>query len=202
MINIFNENIIINKVERSPMDGKSALHEAKILFASGHPKESIPFFTAALNQGLDPVLIGLSRGTANMAIQKYDDAENDFTLVLETDPDNERAYYFRGVARVALGEYEHAIRDLTRSLIKNHSRGIAYLARGLAYAQLGEEKDAALDFNSAAAFSSAEVDSFLRIFENRKSQFNKTLAMLKHNSAPWKALLTREEAAKIKDWLS
>jgi tetratricopeptide (TPR) repeat protein len=103
---------------------------------------------------------------------------------------------------VALSEYENAVEDLTRSLTKNHSRGIAYLARGLAYAELGEETDAALDFNSAAAFSSAEVESFLKLFENHKSQLNKTMVMLKRESAPWKALLTNEEADKIKNWLS
>ncbi|HBI15160.1 MAG TPA: hypothetical protein DDY20_06545 [Desulfobulbaceae bacterium] len=182
------------------MDGKNSLREGKILFASGQPEQSIPYFTAVLEQGIDPVLIGLCRGTANMALGRYLDAKEDFTLVLNNDPKNERGYFFRGIARFALGEYEPAIEDLTRSLTKNHNRGIAYLVRGLAYAELGEEKDAALDFNSAAAFSSAEVDSFLKLFKNHNSQLNKTIAMLKKHSAPWKALLTREDADKIRNW--
>ena len=184
------------------MDGKLSLREGKILFASGQPEKSIPYFTAALEQGIDPVIVGLSRGTANMALGQHRAAKEDFTLVLNYDPQNERGYFFRGIARFALGEYESAIEDLTRSLTKNHDRGIAYLARGLAYAQLGEEKDAALDFHSAAAFSSAEVESFLKLFQSHDSQLNKTMAMLRKQSAPWKALLTREEADKIRIWLS
>lgn len=183
------------------MDGKSSLREGKILFASGQPEESIPYFTAALEQGIDPVVIGLSRGTANMALRRYLEAKEDYTLVLHHDPENERGYFFRGVARFASGEYEPAIEDLTRSLMKNPNRGIAYLARGLAHAELGAEKDAALDFHSAAAFSTAEVESFLKLFEDHNSQLNKTMSMLKKQSAPWKALLTREEAEKIRNWL-
>lgn len=184
------------------MDEKSPLLEGKILFASGRPEESIRCFTEALEQGMDPVITGLSRGTAHMAIRRYSEAKEDFTRVLNAEPDNERAYYFRGVARMALGEYEDAIKDLTSSLMKNHNRGIAYLARGLAYAELGDEKDAALDFNSASSFSLAEVDSFLKIFEDHKGQLNKTMAMLRRQSAPWKALLTEEEANKIITWLT
>jgi len=183
------------------MDGKLSLREGRILFASGQPEQSIPYFTAALEQGIDPVIIGLSRGTAYIALGRYLEAKEDFTLVLNNDPQNERGYFFRGIARFALGEYAPAIEDLTRSLTKNHNRGIAYLARGLAYAKLGEKKDAALDFNSAAAFSSAEVESFLKLFESHNSRLNKTMAMLKKQSAPWKALLTREEAEKIRNWL-
>ena len=41
------------------MDGKLSLHEGMVLFASGRPEESIPHFTAALEQGIDPVMIGL-----------------------------------------------------------------------------------------------------------------------------------------------
>lgn len=183
------------------MDGKSSLREGKILFASGQPEKSIPYFTAALEQGIDPVTIGLSRGAAYLALGRYPDAREDFTLVLKNDPENERGFFFRGIARFALGEYEPAIGDLTRSLTKNHNRGTAYLARGLAYAELGEEGDSALDFHSAAAFSTAEVESFLKLFEGHTGQLNKTMAMLKKQSAPWKVLLTREEADRIRTML-
>ena len=121
-------------------------------------------------------------------------------MALEHEPENERAHYFRGVARFALGEYANAVADLTRSLTKNHVRGIAYLARGLAYAELGEQRDAALDLSTASSFSSAEVDSFLKLFGSDKSRRNRTMAMLRRESAPWRSLLTREEAAKIRSW--
>lgn len=180
------------------MDGNAPLQEGKILFASGRPAASIPLFTAALDQGADPLVIGLSRGAAYIALQRYGEAKEDFSLAIEADRHNERAYYYRGIAEVALGEYHSAIDDLTRSLVQNHGRGIAHLARGIAYAELGQEKDAELDFNSASAFTKAELESFLKVFDNHPGQRDKTLAMLKRQSAPWKALLTEAEA----DWLS
>ena len=182
------------------MDGDAYLREAKILFASGQPEQSIRYFSLALEHGSDPLIVGLSRGTAWMAQGMHREAEQDFTMALEDDPGNERAHYFRGVARFALGEYANAVADLTRSLTQNHVRGIAYLARGLAYAELGEQKDAALDLSTASSFSSAEVDSFLKLFGNDKSRRNRTMSMLRRESAPWKSLLTKEEAEKIRSW--
>ena len=180
---------------------KLSLQEGKILFASGNPEASIPFFTTALEQGADQVTVGLSRGSANMALQRFTDAKEDFTLVIDAAPQNERAYYFRGIAEIALQQYEAAIVDLTRSLTKNHKRGIAYLARGLAYTELGNEKDAQLDFNSASAFSEAELQSFLKVFDNHPAQRNKTIEMLKRQGAPWKALLSQKEADAIRNSL-
>jgi tetratricopeptide (TPR) repeat protein len=180
------------------MNGKRLLQEGKILFASGQPEKSIPLFTSALEHGADPLMVGLSRGAANMALQCYPEAKKDFTLAIDTDPENERAYYYRGIAEIALGEYREAVEDLTRSLARCHNRGIAYLARGLAYAELGEERDARLDFNSASAFSEAELQSFLRVFDNHPAQRRRSMEMLKRQGAPWKALLTETDAEKLR----
>lgn len=184
------------------MKGESYLREAKILFASGFPAESISYFTRALEHGCDPVACGLSRGAAYMARGMHRQAAEDFSRVLAIDAAGERAYYFRGVAFLALGEYENAVRDLTTCLSRNHDRGIAHLARGLAYAELGEERDAALDFSSASSFSSAEVDAFCRLFAGHRQQFDRTMRMLRRESAPWKTLLTREDARLIRSWFN
>lgn len=184
------------------MKGESYLREAKILFASGCLEESVRCFNRALESGCDPVIGRLSRGAAYMAQGRHRLAVEDFSRVLEIDAAGERAYYFRGLAFMALGEYENAIRDLTICLTRNHDRGIAYLARGLAYAEIGEERDAALDFSSASSFSSAEVDGFCRLFAGHRRQLDRTLAMLRRESAPWKTLLTREDAELIRSWFN
>jgi hypothetical protein len=46
------------------------------------------------------------------------------------------------------------------------------------------------------------VGSFLRLFAGHKGRLKKTMAMLKRESAPWKALLTREDAERLRKWLS
>ncbi len=179
------------------MEDRDNLRTAKIFFASGQLEKSIEYFTLAEDDGCDIVDICLSRGAAAMALGLYEKAEKDFTRALHEDEENERAHYFRGVARVALGEYEKAINDLTFSLIRNNNRGIAHLARGLAYSELGNEKDAALDFNTASAFSDAELQSFKKLFGDIPSPFTNTKALLAKENAPWNNLLSRDAAKKL-----
>jgi Flp pilus assembly protein TadD len=121
--------------------------------------------------------------------------------VLEEDKDNERAFYFRGIARAALGQYTAAIQDLTQSLSRNNDRGIAHLIRGLAYSELGQSKDAELDFNTAAAFSSSEMESFKNVFSVIDSPFKNTKKMLAEGSGPWKNLLSDRSAEMLRGLL-
>lgn len=179
------------------MKDRNYLQEAKIFFASGQLEKSIDYFTLAENEGYDIIDICLSRGAAAMALGQYAAAEKDFTRGLLEDEDNERAHYFRGIALVALGDYEKAIADLTFSLIRNNNRGIAHIARGLAYGELGNNRDAALDFNTASAFSDAELQSFKKLFGNIPNPFNNSKALLAKENAPWNNLLSRDAAKKL-----
>lgn len=184
------------------MKQKDTLQEAKLYFASGQLNESIEKFNVAeREQGHDTVDLCLSRGAARVALGKYKEAEDDFTRVLAEDTENERAYYFRGITRAAQGKYENAIQDLTLSLIRNNDRGIAHLVRGLAYSELGKENDAVLDFNSASAFSNAELQSFKRLFGDTVSPFKNTQALLAEENAPWNNLLTVGSADKLRKLL-
>lgn len=184
------------------MGHANQFREAKILFASGHLEESIELFNIAEDCGSKLIDVCLSRGAARVALGRYQDAEQDFTRVLGEDKDNERAYYFRGISRVALGHYEDAIQDLTQSLTRNHQRGIAHLVRGLAYSELGEKSDAELDFNSASAFSEAELQSFEKLFGKIPSPFQNTKALLAKENAPWNNLLTGRSADMLRSLLS
>ena len=177
------------------------LREAKIFFATGQLEKSIEFFTLAYEQGGEPMAVCLSRGAAAMALGHYREAAEDFSRVLRKDAKHERAHYYRGLAHAALGEYQQAIDDLTFSLTRNHDRGIAHLVRGLAYAELGQEKFAALDFNTASAFSEAEIQSFKKLFGDCKKIFQNTTALLAKENAPWNNLLSNDDAEKLRTLL-
>ena len=162
--------------------------------ACGKLTESVELFTLAEKYGLGTIDLWLSRGAALMASGDYRNAEQDFSKVLEEDPQNERACYFRGIALVALGRYEEGIHDLTASLRRNNDRGIAHLIRGLAYLELGEEFDSQLDLNSASAFSDAEIRSFKNLFGNFPGSYTRTRSLLAEENAPWNTLLSRDSA--------
>ncbi len=183
------------------MEKANILQEAKIYFASGQLNKSIDSFNIAEHEGYDLIDICLSRGAAQVALGRYSEAEQDFTRVLQEDQESERAYYFRGIARAALRKFDGAITDLTRCLVKNNNRGIAHLVRGLAYAELGDDKDAVLDFNSASAFSDAELNSFKNLFGDGPSPFQNTQMLLARENAPWNNLLSGETAERLKNLL-
>ena len=173
-------------------DTNTIVKKAKIYFASGQLEKSIEYFSLAESFGEHLIDIWMSRGAAHMALGNYQAASKDFALVLQQDPENERAYYFQGVALVALGEFEDAVESLTQSLMRNNNRGIAHLLRGVAYVELGNDSDAVLDINSASAFSSAEFESFAKVFGNMPDVFKHSKALFSRENAPWNNLLSRE----------
>ena len=183
------------------MSFTNLLQEAKILFASGQLDKSIEQFNRAEHEGCDSIDLYLSRAAAFIALGKYEQAEKDLDVVIQEDKENERAYYFRGIARIAMQKFEAGANDLTQSLVRNHDRGIAHLLRGLAYSELGNQKDAVLDFNSASAFSKAELNSFKQLFGNDAHIFEKSQALLSETNAPWKNLMSKETAERLRGLL-
>lgn len=176
-------------------------HKAQELFITGHPEESIEYFTIAEQEGCNPVDVFLSRGAVFLNIGRHDDAIDDFNKVLEIDVNNERAFYYRGIANMVKGSYEPAVEDLTRSIELNHERGVAFLARGLCLSELDRMDEAARDLKTAIAFSSIEVEKFANLFGENRTLLDKSIALLEGDRGPWKIVLDETEANKLKKWL-
>jgi len=176
-------------------------HKAQELFFTGHPEESIEYFTRAEEDGCNPVDVFLSRGAAFLNIGRYDEAIEDFGKILEIDVKNERAFYYKGVAEMIKGSYEPAVKDLTRSVELNHERGVAFLARGLCLSELDRMDEAARDIKTAIAFSNIEVEKFANMFGENRTLFDKSIALLEGERGPWKIVLDEAEVNKLKKWL-
>ncbi len=183
------------------MDPQHQLREAKMLFASGQLDQSIESFNRAEAQGSALIDTCLSRGAALVALHRFEEAERDFSRVLEADQDNERAYYFRGVARAALGQYQAAILDFTQSLNRNSGRTVARLLRGLAHSELGQSSEAEVDLNSAAALSETQMESFKNLFGLIDSPFKNTREMLSKERSAWKNVLSDRSARMLRNLL-
>lgn len=175
--------------------------EGKEHFFEGHPEESIVLFTKAAEGGCNPVEVYLNRGAAYLTTAHYREAEGDFSLVLGIDTDNERAHYYRGVARLLMGNYDGAAKDLTASITVNHDRGVSFLARGIALAELGKEDEATRDFKTATVLSDVEVEGFMNLFGDNRSQFNRSMSLLEGDRGPLKVVLDENEVEKLKKWL-
>ena len=183
------------------MNRQQQLREAKILFASGQLDKSIESFNRAEDLGSDIIDTCLSRGAAFVALRRFEEAERDFSRVLEADSENERAFYFRGVSRAALGQFQAAINDLSQSISRNNDRGLALLLRGLAYSELGRNEDAERDFNAAAVSSEYEMESFKNVFSVIDSPFKNTKAKLSEDNVSWKNVLSDRSAQMLRNLL-
>jgi len=176
-------------------------HKAQELFFTGHPEESIEYFTNAEKEGCNPVDVFLSRGAAFLNIGKYDNAIDDFGRVLKIDVNNERAFYYKGIAEMIKGSYELAVEDLTHSIELNHERGVAFLARGLCFSELDRMDEAARDLKTAIAFSNIEVEKFANMFGENRTLLDKSIKLLEGDRGPWKIVFDEAEADKLKKWL-
>jgi tetratricopeptide (TPR) repeat protein len=183
------------------MTNNELLHEAKTLFATGHPKESIELFTKAEEQGCNPVTTYLSRGAAYLTIGELDKSLDDFDRVLEIDADNERAYYYRGLVHLQKGDFKKALSDLSTLISFNHDRGAAFFARGLAYAELDRTDESLRDLKTAIAFSNKEVESFANLFGENRTLFGKSMALLEGERGPWSIVMNEDEVNKLKKWI-
>ncbi|MCX5883861.1 MAG: tetratricopeptide repeat protein [Deltaproteobacteria bacterium] len=88
------------------------------------------------------------RGSAYVQMGNFEDAVNDFTQAITSDPNFDEAYYSRGRALGRLGKHEQAISDFTRALSLNPTAN-AYADRGTAYGILGQHAQAISDFTQA-----------------------------------------------------
>ncbi len=176
-------------------------HEAKSLFATGHPEESIKFFTKAEKNGCNPVTVFLSRGVALINIGQFEDSIDDFNNVLAVDTDNDRALYYRGVAHLLQGEFIEAIDDLSSSIMFNHDSGATFLARGLAHAELDHLEQSLRDLKIAVAFSNIDIEIFANPFGENRTLFGKSMALLEGDDGPWSIVMNKKEVNKLKKWI-
>ena len=183
------------------MTDNEFLNEAKSMFATGHPMESIELFTKAGKEGCNPVTVSLSRGAAFLTAGELDKSIDDFNRVLEIDIDNERAFYFRGIAHLMKGEFVHSVADLSKSITFNHERGAAFFARGLAFAELDHTDESLRDFKTAIAFSNKEVEGFASLFGENRTLFGKSMALLEGERGPWSIVMNEDEVNKLKKWI-
>jgi tetratricopeptide (TPR) repeat protein len=188
-------------LEVTVMTGNELLQEAKTLFATGHPKESIQLFTKAEEQGGNPVTTYMSRGAAYLTIGELDKSLDDFNRLLEIDADNERAFYYRGIVHLRKGNFHKALSDLSTSIVLNHERGAAFLARGLAYAELDLIDASLRDLKTAIAFSNKEVEGLANLFGESRTLFDKSMALLEGERGPWSVVMNEDEVNKLKKWI-
>ncbi len=136
--------------------------------------------TVPLSQMPDPspinerALVWFERGNAYVQLGNFEDAVNDFTQAINTDPNFADAYYNRGLVLGRLEKHEQAISDFTQALTLNPKNINAFADRGVAYGSLGQHALAISDFTQAITlnpnFASAYYNRAVGYFVEKKCE--------------------------------
>ena len=95
---------------------------------------------------------------------QYSEAIQDFTKVIELNPDDAEAYYFRGSTYYSQGEHNHAIKaikDFTKAIELNPDDAETYHFRGFIHYSNGEYDHAIKDFTKAIELNPDYAEAYL-----------------------------------------
>jgi tetratricopeptide (TPR) repeat protein len=166
-------------------------------FLGGDLVYSIQAFSDALEQGEHPFHSHLNRGIAYLKIGQFEQAIEDFDLILKRDVFHEQALFYRGVAKLNLEENEEAIHDLDRSLVLNPDRGVAYLARGLAHHALGHWDEVEKNIHDNHALNGVELGGFMEDYILSDALFGRILKFFEKDNGKWRLSLTEDEIQRM-----
>ena len=108
----------------------------------------------------EPVLavIHKHRGMAYFALNKYDEALEDFAKSISYDPNAFRTYYYKGIVYSIVKKYTEAVECFTQSLELNELQAHTHYRRALSYYELGEFEKSMQDVSDALSLGIKEEE--------------------------------------------
>ena len=92
----------------------------------------------------------IKQGVANIELEKYNQAIEDFSQAIGLDPNNAEYYYKRGITYGNLNQHQRAIEDFNEAIRLNPKYAEAYSNRGFVYmVKLENKKKACSDWKRA-----------------------------------------------------
>ena len=120
----------------------------------GHLSEAVDIYTRIIEAVPDSeknvlAVIRKHRGMAFFAMNKLEDALEDFQKSIDADPKAFRSYYYKGIVYSILKQYKEAIECYTKSLEINEFQAHTNFRRAMANYELGEYEQAMNDLDVA-----------------------------------------------------
>ena len=118
-----------------------------------------PLITACANP--------LANNSFNNGVDKYEQGDyqgaiDDWSKVIEINPQEVDAYYNRGIAKDKLGDHQGAIADYTKAIEINPQYANAYLNRGIDRETVNDLKGACLDWRKAAGLGKENAAEWVK----------------------------------------
>lgn len=123
----------------------------------GRLEEAVEIYTRIIEAVPDktgniPAVIHKHRGMAYFAMNKLEEAIQDFEDSINADPKAFRSYYYKGIVCSVMKKYEEAVDAYSHSLELNEFQCHTNLRRAMAYYELGEYEKAMNDLDVAIKF--------------------------------------------------
>ncbi|NQV18677.1 MAG: tetratricopeptide repeat protein [Armatimonadetes bacterium] len=118
------------------------------LFTAGKFKESLSLLEK-YNKIIPKIFYYGTKGFINRELEKYSEAINSFSKVIELDSKDDIIYINRGICYTELNEYTKAIEDFNKAIKLKPEDAYTYYNRGICYDELKEYKKAIADYTKA-----------------------------------------------------
>ena len=95
-------------------------------------------------------------------MNQFGAAEDDFTLVLELDPNDDPSYYHRGKVKMILEKYSSALADLNHAIDLDDKNGSYFKLRGNLKYQLEDKTGGCGDWKVAEKLGEPRMDFYIK----------------------------------------
>ncbi|MBQ9470491.1 MAG: DUF3808 domain-containing protein [Bacteroidales bacterium] len=139
-------------LEQQPNNAEFIMRHGILLNHKGNFDKAVEVFASAMqqhpNEGI-AIQVLMNKAAAELNLNNFGAAIDDYSSVLEIDPRSTNAYSYRGMANYKAGNYKEAVDDYTYALDLDPSLVLAYYNRGMALLKLQDKTKACADFQKA-----------------------------------------------------
>ena len=136
------------------------LKKGALLFTKKEYEKSLVSFSEAINKDPEFQIAYISRGAANIQLERFTDAIGDLDNAEALDQKNPKLYHLRGIAYSKLGKFEEAFQDFDKAIAINPEYAAAFLSRANVHSELGHTQEASDDMETATLLEEKNVQTF------------------------------------------
>jgi len=129
-------------------------------FVNENFERSIEILSEAVALDPDRKLTYVSRGSAQLKLNRLNEALADFNRAIELDSNYARAFHLRGLVAEKSGDDSGALEDFNRAIEINPEYGAAYHSRATLHVKMGHEDLAVEDIAMVQHLTNKNIETF------------------------------------------
>lgn len=146
------QRLLDETLKNYPENSEFILRQGILYNLQGDHNKAIEEFSKALS--LNPpqkitLQILLNKASAEIRLEDYTNALNDYNKAIEIDNRNPNIYNYRGLVNFKLTYYLDAVNDYNNAIDLEPESPLTYYNRGMTYLKLSEKQKACIDFHKA-----------------------------------------------------